>query len=79
MEDINAAPPEPGISTPPIAAPLMMTREEVAAVLQVPADTVTNLHRERKLRGVRIGKHLRWRPNDLRDFVERLQGDRERA
>jgi len=47
MEDINAAPPEPGISTPPIAAPLMMTREEVAAVLQVPADTVTNLHRER--------------------------------
>ena len=52
--------------------PLLLTREEVAAVLQVPADTVDNLHRVRHLRGCRVGKHLRWRPDDVRSFVAKL-------
>ena len=59
-----------------IATPLLMTRDEVATALQVPADTVTHLHRDGQLCGVRIGKHLRWRPEDVHAFVQGLGDDR---
>lgn len=51
---------------------LVFTREQVAALLQVSEDTIANLHRTGQLRGVKIGKHLRWRPADVRAFVEGL-------
>ena len=62
-----------------IATPLLMTKDEVAAALQVPADTVTHLHRDGQLPGVKIGKHLRWRPEDVQAFVQGLGDDRGTA
>jgi len=56
-------------------APLVLRRDEVAALLQVSENTVANLHRLRQLEGVKIGKYLRWRPDDVRAFVERLGKD----
>lgn len=52
--------------------PLVLTVEQVAELLQVSRDTVENLHRTRQLPAVRIGKHNRWRPQDVRRFVENL-------
>lgn len=52
--------------------PLLLNCDQVAALLQVTRDTIQNLHRVRQLRGVKVGKHLRWRPEDVRSFVERL-------
>ncbi len=59
----------------PISCPLLLTRDEVAATLQVPAETIDNLHRTGQLRAWKIGKHLRWRPADVRAFVEKLGDD----
>lgn len=54
--------------------PLVLTVQQVAELLQVSRDTVENLHRTRQLPAVRIGKHNRWRPQDVRAFVDRLTG-----
>ena len=51
---------------------MLWDKEKTAAVLSVPPDTVTNLHRMHLLRGVKCGKHLRWRPCDVRQYVETL-------
>ncbi len=59
-----------------ISVPLLMTKDEVATALQVPPDTVTHLHRDGQLRGVMVGKHLRWRPEDVHAFVQGLAEDR---
>ena len=55
---------------------LVLTIEETAAVLQVPPATVKNLHATRQLTGVLVGKHLRWRPRDVEQFVQSLGADR---
>lgn len=52
--------------------PWLLCCDDVAALLQVTRDTIQNLHRVRQLRGVKVGKHLRWRPEDVRSFVEGL-------
>jgi len=49
--------------------PLVLRCEDVARLLQVPEDTVRNLHRTGQLRGVLVGRHLRWKPEDVRRFV----------
>ena len=54
---------------------LLLTREEAARVLRVKSDTLENLHRTGQLVGVKVGKHLRWRPSDVRRFVEKLNND----
>ena len=54
---------------------LLLTRKEVASLLAVPEDTITNLHRVRLLPGVKVGKHLRWRPDAVRRFVDGLNPD----
>ena len=51
---------------------LVLTREQVAEMLQVPPDTVNNLHRVGQLCGVKVGKHLRWRFGDVERFVNGL-------
>ena len=56
----------------PNAVHLVLTREQVAERLQVPVDTVENLHRTGQLRGVKVGKHKRWRPTDVETFVQQL-------
>ena len=50
----------------------LWTAGEVAAVLGVSEDCIRNLHRVGLLVGVKIGRHLRWRPGDVRRFVESL-------
>lgn len=52
---------------------LILTVKETAEMLRVPTDTITNLHRVGKLRGRKIGKHLRWRRTDVVAFVEALE------
>ena len=52
--------------------PLVLTRAQVGKLLQVPEDTVENLHRTGQLSGLKIGKHLRWWPDDVRGYVEAL-------
>ena len=52
--------------------PLVLTKEQVAKRLQVPEGTVDNLHRCGELKGVKVGKHLRWRLADVKRYVEEL-------
>lgn len=59
-------------NTAQLMAKLLLTREEVSQLLEVPADTIANLHRVRLLPGVKVGKHLRWKPEDVRQYVESL-------
>ena len=46
---------------------------EVAAVLGVTEDCVKNLHRTYSLRGVLVGRNLRWRPRDVERYVQGLK------
>ena len=62
-------------NTAQLMAKLLLTREEVSQLLAVPADTIANLHRVRLLSGVKVGKHLRWTPESVRQFVEGLNPD----
>ena len=54
---------------------LLLTGEEVAHALRVTEHTVENLHRTGQLRGVKVGKHRRWRLADVKRFVDGLGGD----
>jgi excisionase family DNA binding protein len=59
-------------TAPPIGA-LLWTPAETAYVLSVTAHTVLNLHRGGALRGVMVGRHLRFRPADVRNYVDALE------
>ncbi len=52
--------------------PLVLTRPQVAALLQVSEDTIDNLHRVKQLVAVRCGKHNRWRLPDVKAYIEAL-------
>ena len=52
--------------------PLIYTREQVARVLQVPPGTIEDLHRTGQLTGFKVGRHLRWWPEHVREFAEQL-------
>ena len=51
---------------------LVWSDEEVALLLGVTPDGVKNLHRVGLLKAVKIGRRLKWRPNDVRAFVKEL-------
>ncbi len=51
-------------------APLTLDKQQAAAALNVPVDTLLNLTRTVQLRCVQIGKHKRWLLDDLREYVE---------
>ena len=53
-------------------AEVLLTIEEVARVLRVTDESVRNFHREKRMLGVKVGKHLRFRPSDVREFVSGL-------
>ena len=53
--------------------PLMLDKDDVASLLSVGPATIENLHRTGQLRGRMVGKHLRWRPYDVKQFVEQLE------
>lgn len=54
-------------------APLCLTAEEAAAFIGVSTSTIENQYRIRALRGVLIGRHLRFRRCDLIRFCEELE------
>ena len=51
---------------------LLLTRADVSELLGVKETTVGNLHTAGRLVGHQIGKELRWRPADVRQFVDSL-------
>ena len=57
----------------PIKDRLALNREQAAALLSVPPDTIDNQTRVGGLRAVQIGKHKRWTIEDLRDYLSRLR------
>ena len=56
-------------------APLTLDKQQAAAALNVPPDTLLNLTRTGQLRCVKIGKHRRWLMDDLREYVENQRGN----
>ena len=52
---------------------LLWTAEQTAAALSVSPETIKNLHRVGELRGIKCGKHLRWAPQDVIEYVGRLR------
>ena len=60
-------------NTAELMGQLLLDKDQTAAVLNVPPATIENLHRARLLRGCLVGKHLRWRPSDVRKYVDSLE------
>ncbi len=54
---------------------LILSKSEAAEHLKVPETTIDNLHRTGQLRGVLIGRHLRWKRADVETFVTELGGE----
>ena len=52
--------------------PLVLTRPQVAALLQISEDSIDNLHRTKQLVAVKCGKFLRWRLPDVKAYIEAL-------
>jgi len=62
-------------TTTDLLSRLLLTREETAELLTVPATTIDNLHRTGQLCGVKVGKHLRWTPAVVRQYVDQLHAE----
>ena len=62
-------------ATADLMSQLLLDRSEVAVLLRVPENAVNNLHRCRQLRGVLVGRNLRWKPETVRQFVDGLNSD----
>jgi excisionase family DNA binding protein len=59
------------IATPVYAMPRLLSVNETAEFLGVDRSTVYRLEREGALRSVRVGTRRRFRPEDLRAYLER--------
>ena len=63
-------------STGELLSKLLLSKLEVCHLLgDISPKTVDYLHRMRKLRGVLVGKSLRWKPETVRQYVEGLKDD----
>lgn len=62
-------------STDVLMRRLLRTRGQVAELLGVPESSVSYLHRMRRLKAVRVGKELRWKPESVREFVDSLDSE----
>ena len=60
----------------PTIESLLWDAETTAVALSVTKSTVENLHRVKALEGFVVGRHLRWRPADVRRFVDQLTNGR---
>jgi excisionase family DNA binding protein len=49
----------------------LLTPEDVAEYLSVPKKTIYDRWREWGLRGIRVGRHLRFRERTVEDFLNR--------
>ena len=57
---------------PPRPCPDILTAEEAAVYLRLPgAASVRKFYRDGRIRGRRIGKHIRFKLSDLDAFVEK--------
>lgn len=66
----------PGLVVETVAdvwAKALLDADDVGRLLSVPTSTVRALHEGRQLRGVRIGKYVRWKVATVREFVEALE------
>lgn len=61
--------------TDELLAQLLLDKSEVASLLRVNENAVSHLHRCRQLRGVLVGRNLRWKPTTVREFVDGLNPD----
>ena len=61
--------------TDELLSQLLLDKSEVASLLRVPENAVSHLHRCRQLRGVLVGRNLRWKPETVRQFVDGLNFD----
>ena len=57
------------------AGPLTLDKQQAAAALNVPTDTVSNLTRTGQLASIMVGKHKRWLLDDLREYVQTQRGE----
>lgn len=56
--------------------PTLLSKGQVAALLGIPESSVQTLHENRQLRGgVRVSKWLRWKPADVRAFIDGLTAE----
>lgn len=62
------------MNAPALSPPIepLLTAADVALLLKVARRTVYQLHREGELASVNIGAAVRFRPADVRAYVERL-------
>ena len=79
---ISAGTPSPGPEpahdrTPELMRRLLLDRDQTAELLGVGPKTIEYLHRMGQLRGVKVGKGLRWRPADAEAFVKSLEPERD--
>jgi len=56
----------------------LMTTAEVAAILNVDPDTVTNEVRRRRLQATRVGRCIRIHPTDLETYIAKNSTIRRR-
>ena len=56
-------------------APLTLDKQQAAAALNVPTDTLLNLTRTGQLRSIMVGKHKRWLMDDLHEYVEKQRSN----
>ena len=61
------------MTTTDLLSQLLLTREEVAELLHVSAETVKHLHRMKQLPAVKVGKSNMWKPETVRAFVNNLE------
>ena len=62
-------------TTDELLSQLLLDKSEVASLLRVNESAVSHLHRCRQLRGVLVGKNLRWKPTTVRQYVDGLNPD----
>lgn len=60
-------------TTAELMARLVLSRDEVATLLNVEPATVANLHRLGRLRAAKIGRELRWLPSAVQAYVDGLK------
>ena len=75
MPDDEKTTNERACKTDELLSQLLLEKSEVASLLRVPENAVSNLHRCRQLRGVLVGRNLRWKPATVREFVDGLNPD----
>ena len=61
------------LSTDELMSKLALTAKQVGLLLEVRAFSVDNLRKHGKLPAVQIGKHWRYRPADVRRYIQSLK------